>query len=153
MIRSVIIAGSRTVSPSIEEIDSAIAKHDPQGLLWVPSDWSVIVCGMAKGADLAGKWWAESKGIEVCRMPVTDAFVARWGKYLAPKMRNRAMAEIADAAILFWDAHSGGTADMCIRMVARDRPVLVVPTKPQPTRCAACREIGHSARRCPRNAP
>lgn len=72
MIRSVIIAGSRTVSPTVEEIDAAIAKLDPSGLLWVPADWTEIVCGMAPGADLAGKAWAEARGKEVRRVPHHD---------------------------------------------------------------------------------
>ena len=49
MIRSVIIAGSRTVSPTVEEIDVAIAKLDPGGLLWCPADWTHIISGRSKG--------------------------------------------------------------------------------------------------------
>jgi hypothetical protein len=131
-VKSVIIAGSRTVDPTVEEIDQAIINHDPCALLWAPSEWISIVCGMAKGADLAGKRWAEAKGMAVLQRPITPRMVTQHGKYLAPKMRNREMAELADAAILFWDARSGGTADMCIRMVVRDKPVMVVPWRPRP---------------------
>lgn len=127
MICSVIIAGSRTVSPTVEEIDAAIVRLDPGGLLWVPADWTEIVCGMAPGADLAGKAWAEARGKSVRRVPITTALVERHGKYLAPKMRNREMAEIADAALIFWDGTSSGSADMCIRMNARDKPVRTIP--------------------------
>lgn len=130
-MRSVIIAGSRTVSPTVEEIDAAIAKHDPTGLLWHPDEWTEVVCGMAKGADLAGKAWAEAKGMDVRRVPITPALIARWGKWLAPKMRNREMAEVSDGAVLFWDAKSSGTADMAIRMVARQKPCLVIPWAPR----------------------
>jgi hypothetical protein len=126
-MRAVILAGSRTVSPTVEQIDACIAQLDPVGLLWNPAEWEVIVCGMARGMDLAGKAWAEARGKRALPMPITDEHVRRWGKYLAPKMRNRDMAEVADGALLWWDAASGGTADMCIRMVARDKPVRVFP--------------------------
>jgi len=126
-MRSIIIAGSRTVSLSPAEIDAAIQRIDPSGLLWVPSEWSEVVCGMARGADLSGMEWALRCGISVHRDPVTGEDYATHGRYIAPKVRNRRMAERADAAVLFWDGWSGGTADMCIRMVARGKPVAVIP--------------------------
>ncbi len=125
MIRSVIIAGSRTVSPTVEEIDAAIAKLDPT--IWIVRAWTEVVCGMAPGGDLAGKAWAEARGKEVRRVPITTALVDKYGKYLAPKMRNRAMADFADAALIFWDGTSSGSADMCARMNARNKPVAVIP--------------------------
>lgn len=132
MIRSVIIAGSRTVSPTVEEIDAAIARLDPAGLLWVPSEWTEIVCGMASGADLAGKAWAEARGKDVWPEPITTEDIRVHGKYLGPKIgRNRRMGERADAAILFWDGKSGGTADMAIRMLARHKPCEVIPWAPR----------------------
>ncbi len=130
-MRSIIIAGSRTVSPTVEEIDAAIAKLDPGGLLWVPDEWDEIVCGMASGADLAGKAWAEARGKSVHKEPITTDDIQRLGKYLGPRMRNRRMSERADGAILFWDGKSGGTADMAIRMLARHKPCEVVPWAPR----------------------
>jgi DNA-binding CsgD family transcriptional regulator len=44
-------------------------------------------------------------------------------------MRNRRMAERAAAAVVLWDGRSGGSSDMVARMVARDKPVEVVPWK------------------------
>jgi hypothetical protein len=130
VICKVIIAGSRTVSPTVEQIDDAIARLDPDGLLLVPSEWTHVICGMAKGADLAGMAWALARGKEVIRCPITPRMVSQHGKYLAPKMRNREMAMMADAALLFWDAKSSGTADMCIRMNVRDKPVRTIPWAP-----------------------
>lgn len=127
VIRSVIIAGSRTVSPTVEEIDAAIVKLDPGGLLWVPADWTEIVCGMAPGADLAGKAWAEARGKVVHRDPITTEDIRVHGKYVGPRMRNRRLAERGDAALVFWDGISGGSADLVARMVARDKPVRVIP--------------------------
>lgn len=128
--RSIIIAGSRTVDPSVDEITEAIRRLDPSGLLFVPEEWTEIVCGCALGADKAGERWALARGIPVHHEPITTALVLQFGKYLAPKMRNRAMAERAWGALVFWDGTSGGSADMVCRMVARDKPVRVIPWAP-----------------------
>lgn len=122
-----IIAGSRTVSPTVDEIKRAIEQHDPSGILLVPDGWREVVCGCAPGADRAGEAFAKARGIPLWHEPITPHDIERYGKYLAPKMRNRRMAERADAALLFWDGTSGGTADMAIRMVARDKIVRVIP--------------------------
>lgn len=125
-MRSVIIAGSRSVSPAVLDIDEAIRLLDPGGLLWVPSEWTEVVCGGARGADSAGEDWAKHHGISVAYDLVLPADYHQHGK-LAPKIRNRRMAERADAALIFWDGMSGGSADMCCRMVARGKPVAVIP--------------------------
>ncbi|MGN6107255.1 MAG: hypothetical protein ACTHU0_19260 [Kofleriaceae bacterium] len=122
-----IIAGSRTLTPSAADIDHAIAELDPTGLLWVPGEWTEIVCGDARGADRAGEMWAFEKGITVHHEPITKDLIEQYGPKLAPKMRNRRMAERADAALIFWDGTSGGSADMCARMIARRKPVAVIP--------------------------
>lgn len=100
-----IIAGSRTVEPTDEEIAAAF-----DSLVFVFADVTLVICGMAKGADLAGKRWAASNSIPVHEEPVTREDYKKHGGYLAPKMRNRAMAELGDAAIVFWDGTSGGAA-------------------------------------------
>jgi hypothetical protein len=127
VITSVIIAGSRSVSPSPDEIDEAIRAIDPSRLLWNPDEWEEVVCGMARGADLAGRAWALRRGLYVHEDPVTDEDYTHHGRYVAPKVRNRRMAERACAALIFWDGESGGSADMCARMVARDKPCRVIP--------------------------
>lgn len=133
MIRSVIIAGSRTVSPTVEEIDAAIAKLDPSGLLWVPAEWTHVVSGRSRGggADIAGEAWARARGKELIVCPVTDELIRRYGPYVAPKMRNREMAEIGQAGLIFWDGLSSGSADMAIRMLARRKPCEVIPWAPR----------------------
>ena len=71
-------------------------------------DIDEVVCGGARGADEYGKQWAERLGIPV-RM-----FRAEWklhGKSAGP-IRNRQMAEYADALIAFWDGKSRGTKNM-----------------------------------------
>lgn len=67
-----------------------------------------VVCGMAQGADLLGKRWAEEQGLEVIKRP------ADWDRYgkAAGAIRNREMAEISDGGIGFWDGKSTGTNNM-----------------------------------------
>ena len=119
-----ILGGSRTVLPTDEQINACF-----DDVLFVLSEVEAIVCGMAKGCDLRCKEWADSNSIPVIEMPVTKEDYQKYGSYLAPKMRNRRVAEIGHAAIMFWDGTSGGTADMVTRMVARGKPVQVRPTK------------------------
>jgi hypothetical protein len=120
-----VIAGSRTVSPTIEDIDAALT-----GILFEGGiDVTEVICGDAAGADTCGALWARSRSIPLHHEPVTPEDYAQHGRYLGPKMRNRRMAERGDAALIFWDGLSGGSADMACRMLARDKPVRVVPYK------------------------
>ena len=95
-----IIAGSR------EGID----KNDLLIALAV-IDWEVteVVCGMARGADLIGKKWAEEQGIPVIERP---ADWEKYGRTLAGAIRNQQMADEADALIALWDGKSPGTKNM-----------------------------------------
>jgi hypothetical protein len=151
---SVVIAGSRTVDPSIEVVDAAMLRlleDNYQNLLEVllatrplviPQDTSVgesldwtsvigrVICGEADGGDNAGDRWGACRGVERVYEPITPQDIAEHGKYKGPRMRNRRMAERGDCLLAFWDGVSGGTADMSIRMQVRGKPQLVVPTKP-----------------------
>lgn len=115
-----IIAGSRGVFPEAADIEAAM-----DDLLFVLADIREVVSGTAAGADLAGEKWARGRGIPIKRFP------ASWNQRgkIAGKMRNREMAEYADAALIFWDGLSSGSADMCTRMVARNKPVRVIPMR------------------------
>ena len=68
----------------------------------------VIVEGGARGADRLGRNYAHSRGYEVVTFP------ANWDKYGkgAGFIRNREMANYADALIAFWDGQSPGTKHM-----------------------------------------
>lgn len=115
-----IIAGSRSVHPSPEQIDAAM-----DDLLFVKPDIREVVSGTADGADRAGEAWAAINSIQVRTFP------ANWDQHgkVAGKLRNRAMAEYADAALVFWDGMSSGSCDMVTRMVARGKPVRGVPMR------------------------
>ena len=66
-----------------------------------------IVSGAARGADLLGEKYAKEKGYSI------KQFKPDWsiGKS-AGFLRNKEMAEYADALIAFWDNKSKGTKHM-----------------------------------------
>lgn len=95
----VIIAGGRDI-------------HDretvAQAIIDAKFDITEVVCGCASGVDALGASWARTHGV-----PVRE-FRASWkqhGKAAGP-MRNRLMAENADALILVWDGKSKGSRSM-----------------------------------------
>lgn len=118
-----IIAGSRTAHPGIADIDRAVIdwQSTPFGLDVILE----VVSGTSDGADSAGEEWALYRGLKLTEFP------ADWDKHgkVAGKLRNRQMADYADAALVFWDGMSSGSCDMVTRMVARGKPVRVVPMK------------------------
>ena len=109
-----IIAGSR----SITDMD-ALEKL----LKYVDIPISEVVCGMAPGADMLGKAWAEMSGIPVREFPADwknishpDALIKRnnYGEYDAKAglRRNEDMADYADVLLLLWDGESRGSHHM-----------------------------------------
>lgn len=89
----VIIAGSRDLKSTLPDIQAAV---DASGFEVVEH-----VSGHALGVDVAGEVWAWKH--EPRRIP-TKTFIAHWtthGKAAGP-IRNRAMAEYADALIAIY---------------------------------------------------
>lgn len=105
----VIIAGSR----SLEDYELVKAYADFK--LSNVEDEIEIVSGAASGADALGERYAKEKGFRIKRFP------AEWDKYgrRAGPMRNRLMAEYADALLAYWDGESKGTANMIKEAQAR----------------------------------
>ena len=95
----VIIAGSR----QIEDYETLSALIDAVG--W---DITEVVSGGCRGVDMMGERWAEEHGVPV------RTFVADWARLgrEAGELRNRDMANYADALILLWDAKSPGASCM-----------------------------------------
>lgn len=96
----VIIAGSRTVNPTIHQLDELVQRS---GFVV-----TVVLSGCALGVDQRGKSWAYAHGIPVEQYP------ADWtthGRAAGP-IRNREMAEKADALLAIWDCGSRGTRHM-----------------------------------------
>lgn len=107
-----LIAGSREVFPSIQEIDAVIECCEFSTILV-----SEVISGTAAGADTAGEKWAKYHKIKVTRMP------ANWALYgkEAGNMRNAQMANLADYGLIFWDGKSGGSANMVAHLAIRDK--------------------------------
>lgn len=125
-----IIAGSRGWDVTDAEIDAGL------GFLGLDiTDPGEVLCGMARGADLAGKRWAEAHGI-----PVSE-YVAHWQTYgkAAGHVRNKEMAERAHSALIFWDGSSPGSANMAAQMLALGKPVAVLTRQRVAQRIAGVR--------------
>ena len=71
-------------------------------------DITTVVSGGAKGADALGERYAEEMNLAL------NVYPANWTKYrrAAGPIRNRKMAENADALIALWDGKSHGTKNM-----------------------------------------
>ncbi len=80
-----------------------------------------IVSGKARGADRLGEWYAENYFLDVKEFP------ANWDLYKksAGFIRNKEMAEYADALIAFWSG-SKGTKHMIEIMKRLNKPYKVV---------------------------
>lgn len=99
----IIIAGSREFNdyPLLKsKLDAFLAETN--------NDEVEIVSGTARGADILGERYASETGISIKRFP------ANWNLYgkRAGYIRNREMAEYADACIVFWNGESRGTKHM-----------------------------------------
>lgn len=108
----VIIAGSRSgfvarnVFEAIEESKFVITE---------------IVSGTARGVDRDGEYYGKCNNIPIKRFP------ADWDQYgkAAGYIRNKQMAEYADALIAVWDGESRGTKNMIDTMQSLNKPVYI----------------------------
>jgi len=95
----VIIAGSRSIT-DLQKVEDAVKQ----------SGFSLaeVVSGEAKGVDSLAMTYAKDNGISI------KGFPAQWGRYgrSAGAIRNKEMAQYADALIAIWDGESLGTAHM-----------------------------------------
>ena len=108
----VIIAGGRDFS------DKEVAF---EALNTVINPGDIIVSGHARGADMLGEMYAKEYGLEL------ELYPAEWDKYgrSAGYIRNRQMAEVADALVAFWDGKSRGTKNMIETAEKLELPVFV----------------------------
>ena len=110
-----IIAGSRTIEDSGVLIN-AIDKHGLQ------DKTTEVVSGACRGVDLLGEIWANHNNKQLIR------FRPDWDKFnkAAGPIRNRTMAEYADALLLIWDGKSKGSANMKKNMEKLNKPIYEV---------------------------
>jgi len=100
----VIVAGGRDFSDyqlPESKLDSILEKK-------VGSHFVVILSGQARGADTLGESYAERHRHDIVRFPAYWKLQGR----RAGMIRNAAMRRYADAAVVFWDGGSKGTAEM-----------------------------------------
>ena len=99
----IIIAGSRSFrNYSVLE---KVLNHLFQNL---DSSKIEIVSGGARGADRLGERYAREHGLKLTRFPANWEAEGRRAGYI----RNRRMAQYADALVAFWDSESPGTRHM-----------------------------------------
>lgn len=81
-----------------------------------------IVSGKAKGVDTVGELFAFNSNWPIKDMP------ADWNTYgkAAGHIRNKQMAEYADALLLVWDGVSKGSANMKQQMLKLNKPIYEV---------------------------
>jgi len=126
----VIIAGSRSINDQgyLNDIYKAVILSD-----FILTE---VVSGMAAGVDMLGELYAVENNIPVARFPadwknidVPGAIIKQnmYGKYnaVAGHMRNKEMAEYADALIAVWDGKSKGTKNMLTIMKKMKKPVFL----------------------------
>lgn len=98
----VIIAGSRDIT-DYKLVWDAVAE--------APFTMTEIVSGAARGVDQLAIRYAKEHGIRCKEFPVSKKEWDTIGKG-AGHVRNRKMAEYADALIAIWDGSSPGTKGM-----------------------------------------
>lgn len=96
-----IIAGSRSCD-KLKILFNAIEKCE------FANQITEIVSGGARGADQLGEIFAKRKNIPI---KIFEADWLKFGRSAGP-IRNKQMAEYADAAIILWDGKSKGFANM-----------------------------------------
>ncbi len=116
----VIVAGSR----SITDFDTVCRVIQLSGFVI-----QVLLSGNASGVDLLGERYARRAGCAV------EVYPAEWKKYgkKAGMVRNKFMAERANALIAIWDGQSPGTRHMIAEAEKRGLRTFVhrcLPTPP-----------------------
>jgi hypothetical protein len=82
----------------------------------------IVSGGCPTGIDLSAKWCAKEFELKYTEFP------ANWeehGKAAGP-IRNKQIAEYADALLLIWDGESKGSASMKREMLALKKPIYEV---------------------------
>lgn len=111
-----IIAGSRTLNISCNQIKDILSLHYLH-----PTDPDEIVSGGARGVDYSGELYADEYSIPVTIFP----YKSELGKAGGP-IRNKEMADYADALLLIWDGESRGSKNMKETMLKLNKPVYEV---------------------------
>ncbi len=109
-----IIAGSREIQLSVDELDTLIKKHF--NMLQIEE----VVSGCAKGVDTTGIHWAIKHNIKIKKFTPNWSF----GK-AAGHIRNRQMGDYADQSIVVYNG-SKGSQGMIDYMEKIKKPCVVI---------------------------
>jgi hypothetical protein len=109
----IIVAGSRSISDEATVHEAILSS----GL-----NFTELVSGGAKGVDSTAEALAKEYGLPVKR------FLPNWKKHgkSAGPLRNKQMADYADALVAIWDGKSRGTKNMVDTMNKLGKPVHLV---------------------------
>lgn len=115
-----IIAGSRTLNFGCDEIIKALSFYR----IYAPH-LTEIISGGAKGIDRAGEYYAKRITLPLKMFP------ADWDKHgkAAGHIRNKEMADYADALLLIWDGTSSGSKNMKEQMLKLNKPIYEIVLK------------------------
>lgn len=108
-----IIAGSRNFGIGIATLEDILYHFEIEGEI------EEVVSGRARGIDSLGEHYADCHNLDCIMYP------ADWDKYgkSAGPMRNKEMAEYADALLLIWDGESRGSKNMKSQMEKLNKPI------------------------------
>jgi len=106
-MRKIIVAGSRTITDWFE-VNRTILFGLTELVDLKDFNDIEIVSGRARGIDILGERYAKENNLKL------KLFPADWDQYgkRAGYLRNKQMAEYADALILIWDGKSRGSQMM-----------------------------------------
>lgn len=108
-----IIAGSRDIMVTSSFISALMDYYNIRRRV------SAVLNGGAYGIDYCGGKWAADNSIP---MELYNADWRLYGKQAGP-VRNKQMAERADALLLIWDGKSRGSMSMKAQMLALNKPI------------------------------
>lgn len=116
-----IIAGSRTITELRPTWFESTCHQFGFGIGSIEE----VVSGRAHGVDSLGENFANDAEIPIKMFP------ADWDKHgkSAGHIRNKQMAEYADALLLVWDGESKGSASMKQQMIKLNKPIYEVVIK------------------------
>ncbi|MDP4108539.1 MAG: SLOG family protein [Bacillota bacterium] len=111
----VAVIGSRSIG---QEFYEKISDHMPVGV-------SEIISGGAIGADTLAALYAKNNNIKL------TVFYPDYGMYgrQAPLERNALIVNRADYVIALWDGKSGGTRNVILSCLEKNKPVKVIMAK------------------------
>lgn len=115
----VIIAGSRDIKYSLEELEALIHQSG--------YDITEVISGGARGIDRLGEEWAQKREI------ANTKYLPDWeneGKK-AGVLRNKEMVKDADALIAVWDGKSRGTQSTIKFAEEKKIPMTIVIVEPK----------------------